>query len=245
LPALDWLLDPTSGDLALAETPGEALAILRDLLPPPRARDCARPFGTARLVLPDAELWPGRRAQGPFVRIHGLAHGILGCGPGRRSVVQLQGCLRGCPGCGAPETHDPDSGPRLPAARVAELLLDPAGGPRDGVSILGGEPFLQPSGLAAILRSLRQCGSPHVILYSGDTWEELIFRGEREPDVAESLALVDWLVDGPFVRALTGGGTPWAGSRNQRLIDLAASRERGRAVTLELISLEETDGHNS
>ena len=242
--SLDWLLDPASGDLTVAGSPPEeALAILRDLLPPPQGRDCARPLGLDRPIAADAALETNPGDGRASVRIHGIAHGAIGCGPGRRSVVQFQGCDRGCPGCGAAQARDPEGGVVLAAGRVAELLLDPAGLPRDGVSILGGEPFLQPKGLAVLLRALRADGSSHVVLYSGYTWEELNRWGEGEPDVADSLVLADWLVDGPFVRALTENSIPWAGSRNQRLIDLAASRTLGRAVVLEPIPLEGADGH--
>jgi anaerobic ribonucleoside-triphosphate reductase activating protein len=244
MPAFDWLIDPASGALSLAGSPPEEiLAVVRDLLPPPAERDCARPLGHDRVALPDDPHGPSRGVAGPFVRVHGLAHGVIGCGPGRRSVVSFQGCARACLGCAAIETHDPRGGVNLTAARVAELLLDPAGAPRDGVTVLGGEPFLQPKGLAVILRALRADSSPHVVLYSGYTWEELAARGEGEPDVAASLIFADWLVDGPFVRELADSSGPWAGSRNQRVIDLSASRAFGRTVALEQIPQEETSGH--
>jgi anaerobic ribonucleoside-triphosphate reductase activating protein len=242
--ALDWLIDPASGALALAGSPPEeALAILRHLLPPPAERDCAQPLGHDRVALPDDPSGPDRGVAGPFVRVHGLAHGVIGCGPGRRSVAVFQGCARACLGCAATETHDVRGGVPLAAERIAELLVATAGRPRDGVTILGGEPFLQPKGLAALLRALRADSSPHVVIYSGYTWEELIARVEGEPDVAASLVLADWLVDGPFVRELADKSGPWAGSRNQRLIDLAASRIAGRAVILQPIVTEEADGH--
>ncbi len=52
------------------------------------------------------------------------------------------------------------------------LLLDSKGEPRDGVTILGGEPFLQPIGLLALMKALKQ-RSQHITLYTGYTLEEL------------------------------------------------------------------------
>jgi len=52
-----------------------------------------------------------------------------------------------------PALHTPEAGTLVPVDCLAEALLDPAY-ERDGVSILGGEPFLQPEGLLALVRAL-------------------------------------------------------------------------------------------
>ena len=98
---------------------------------------------------------------------------------------------------------------------LVELLLDPTGEPRDGVSVLGGEPFLQPVGLAALLGRLKARGV-HTTVYTGYTLEAL---GRRpEPTVRAALELTDLLIDGPFVASVAQGAGEWRGSRNQRLI---------------------------
>ena len=66
-----------------------------------------------------------------------------------------------------PETHDPAGGVELPAADVLAAALDSSGAPRDGVTVTGGVPFLQPAGLLALVRGLRAQGCPHVLWYSG------------------------------------------------------------------------------
>ena len=95
------------------------------------------------------------------------------------------------------------------------LLLDPRGEPRDGVTISGGEPSAQPSALLALLRELR-AREIHSTVYSGFTFEALARRSE--PALREALALVDLLIDGPFVSALSDGAGEWRGSRNQRVL---------------------------
>ena len=103
----------------------------------------------------------------------------------------------------------------MPVDALVELLLDPTGEPRDGVSVLGGEPFLQPVGLAALLGRLKARGV-HTTVYTGYTLEAL---GRRpEPAVRAALQLIDLLIDGPFVATLSQGAGEWRGSRNQRLI---------------------------
>jgi hypothetical protein len=50
--------------------------------------------------------------------------------------------------------------------------------------------------------------------------------------VATILALADVLIDGPYVAAPGDRAGEWRGSRNQRVIDLAASRQANRIVHL-------------
>jgi hypothetical protein len=42
--------------------------------------------------------------------------------------------------CYVPETHDPAAGVALGVVEVVAALLHPVGEPRDGITVLGGEP---------------------------------------------------------------------------------------------------------
>ena len=206
---LTWILDPASGELVVEGlTAEEASALAGDLLPPAREVNCARPLSTVPLPVtghPDM----------PCVRVARIYHGSVVDGPGRRSVCQFQGCERSCPNCYVPETHPVDAGTLLPVRDVLAALLDPTGIPRDGVTISGGEPFLQPHGLLLLLQELKARGI-HIVVYTGYTLAALARR--REPEVQAALRLTDLLVDGPYVAALADGAGEWRGSRNQRLI---------------------------
>jgi anaerobic ribonucleoside-triphosphate reductase activating protein len=125
------------------------------------------------------------------------------------------GCTLRCPGCHTPETHRTDGGVLMNVGEVVDLLLDLEGEPRDGVTVLGGEPFLQHENLSLLLRELKGRGQ-HITLYSGYTLEEL--RARPEPSVREALALADILIDGRFVASLSLGAGEWRGSTNQRVI---------------------------
>lgn len=135
-------------------------------------------------------------------------------------------------GCWVPRLHPTDAGRLVSARRVASLLLDPAY-ERDGVSILGAEPTFQPEGLLALVRELRAMGCPHILCYSGYTYEAPLRRSVQEPAIAEVLDEIDLLVDGPYVEALANRAGPWTGSGNQRVIDLAATRRVGWVVLFE------------
>jgi anaerobic ribonucleoside-triphosphate reductase activating protein len=204
-----WILDPASGEIVVeGMTAEEASALAGDLLPPPRDVNCARPLTTAPLP---ASGGPGA----PSVRVARIYHGSVVDGPGRRSVCQLQGCVRACDLCHVPETHPTGGGSVLPIDCVVSALLDSAGAPRDGVTISGGEPFLQPGGLLRILRELK-ARHVHTVVYTGYMLEGLARR--RAPEVRAALRLIDLLIDGPYVAALGDGAGEWRGSRNQRLI---------------------------
>jgi anaerobic ribonucleoside-triphosphate reductase activating protein len=207
---LVWIVDPTTGDLVVEGLEmEEALALVADVLPAPRPVNCAQPLALAPLPPPVI-------TTGPALHVVGLWHGSVVEGPGRRSVLQVQGCpLRCSPACYVPTSHAFDTGAVLPVEVLLEALLDPLGEPRDGASVIGGEPFGQPVGLAALLRELK-ARDVHTTVYTGYTLQTLVLHGD--PAVREALELTNLLIDGPFVPALADHAGEWRGSRNQRLI---------------------------
>jgi anaerobic ribonucleoside-triphosphate reductase activating protein len=84
----------------------------------------------------------------------------------------------------------------------------------DGVTVLGGEPFDQPSPVAELVSRLKRSGL-HITVYSGYTLEELI--GRRDPNIDFVLTHLDLLIDGPFLRQHGQKAGEYRGSRNQRL----------------------------
>jgi anaerobic ribonucleoside-triphosphate reductase activating protein len=219
-----WIIDPITGDLAVEGLEaGEALALVGDLLPTPRELNCAQPLESVPLPAPVSS------PSEPVLRVAALWHASVIEGPGRRSVLQVQGCPIRCSlECAVPQTHSFDAGVVLPVDALVEALLDPIGAPRDGVTVLGGEPMAQPSGLAALLRRLKSRGV-HTVVYTGDTLERLAARSD--PAVRLALESTDLLIDGPYMPALADGAGEWRGSRNQRVISdpaVALAAGRGR-----------------
>lgn len=139
-------------------------------------------------------------------------------GPGKRFAVWAQGCLRRCPGCCNPAMFALEEKNFGDCDDVFDLILKSRErNGIEGVTFLGGEPFLQAKGLSHIARRCREAGLS-VMVFSGYTLEELTGSGgEPPPDMsAELLANTDLLVDGPFVRELPDGERNWTGSSNQR-----------------------------
>ena len=149
-------------------------------------------------------------------------------GPGLRLTVFTQGCPHRCPGCHNPETWDPAGGREVPLEELEALLAaDPL---LQGLTLSGGEPFLQAEDCAALARLAHERGL-NVWTYTGYTYERLI-SGEV-PGAMDLLAQTDVLVDGPFVEAQKSYAALFRGSTNQRLIDVPRSLAAGQVVPWE------------
>ena len=208
-----WIIDNTTGELTCEGlTNRELEEIAGDVLPEGAHVNCARPIN-----VPPLERRASGIAQEPneLLQIFRVYHGSVVEGPGRRSVVQTSGCPIRCDFCSVPQTHDPLAGVRMSVEEVVRLVLDPEGAPRDGVTILGGEPFMQPEGLVRLIRRLKS-RQQHVTLYTGYTVESLLAREELV--INEALDLADIVIDGPFVAREAAGAGEWRGSRNQRIL---------------------------
>lgn len=146
-------------------------------------------------------------------------------GPGLRFTVFTQGCPHNCAGCHNQETHDPAGGRECEVEDlVAELEQNPL---VQGLTLSGGDPFLQAGECARLARIARRHGLT-VWTYTGYTYEKLLEEGQ-----AERLALLDAtdvLVDGPFVAEQKSYAARFRGSNNQRLIDVRQSRQTGQVV---------------
>lgn len=186
---------------------------------------CARPLS----ILPPPAATEAEITATPCVRIAGYYHNSLVEGPGRRSSVLFQSCPLRCHRCWTPELHSPHAGVLVPVDRLAAALLDPAH-ERDGISILGGEPTVQPDALLALIQALRSRGCPHILCYSGYTYETLRKRAQRHPAIGAALDDLDMLIDGRYVEALSRSAGPWTDSGNQRVIAATRSAERTRAL---------------
>lgn len=168
----------------------------------------------------------------PCLRVVGYYHNSLIEGPGRRSSLLVSGCDLGCRGCWVPALHPADAGQRVPVDVLADALLDP-GYERDGISILGGEPMQQCEGVLALVQAVRARGCPHILMYSGYTYERLRRMATRQPAIDAVLDAIDMLIDGPYIAARANGASPWTGSSNQRVINLAATRRAGKIELLD------------
>lgn len=161
------------------------------------------------------------------IRLAGVVRESIVDGPGIRFTVFVQGCPHHCPGCHNPQTHDPAGGyDCAPQRLLEELDRDPL---VRGVTLSGGEPMEQAEALLPFAREVCARGRD-LVIFSGYTFEQLLEMGTRRPAVRELLSLAFLLIDGRFVLAERDLTLRFRGSRNQRLLDPAASLAAGRAI---------------
>ena len=161
------------------------------------------------------------------IRIAGVVKQSVVDGPGLRFVVFTQGCPHRCPGCHNPDTHDFDGGYDCEVEKILrEIDRNPL---LSGLTVSGGEPFRRAAELLPLCRAVRGRGM-NVICYTGYLFEDLLEQSQIDADIASLLALTDTLVDGKYIQQLRDLTLRFRGSSNQRVIDIPASMETGRAM---------------
>lgn len=228
MPEITFIVDELHGSILVEDNQdfrADATDQLRSDLGEGQEIGCARPLE----IINPPTVSPKESAGKTSVRIAGYYHNSLTEGPGRRSSVLFQSCPLKCKGCYVPELHSKEAGATVSVERLAKLLLD-SKYDRDGVSVLGGEPFAQAVGLLALVKNLREQGCPHIVCYSGYTLEALREKAVNKSAIGAVLSEVDILIDGAYVESLADGAGLWTGSGNQRVIDMRMTRERNEIV---------------
>ena len=157
----------------------------------------------------------------------GITRDSIVDGPGIRTTFYVQGCPHHCPGCHNPETWPFAGGEERSAEELFQMVRE---NPLcRGVTFSGGEPFAQAAGFAELGEILKAEGY-ELAAYTGYTFEQL---REGTEEQRRLLALLDVLVDGPFVLARRSLELKWRGSENQRVLNVPASLAAGEAVWLE------------
>lgn len=152
-------------------------------------------------------------------------------GPGLRMVVWTQGCIHNCKECHNPQTHDLCGGHEVDTQdiidKIKTLKL------QRGITLSGGEPFLQPEALEEIAREAKQ-NNLDVWSYTGFTIEQLL--DKNNPSRFKNLNLlkqIDVLVDGKFEISKKDFMLKFRGSSNQRIIDVQKTLKLKKVVLVE------------
>lgn len=160
---------------------------------------------------------------------HNITKDDMNNGAGLRVVLWLAGCDHHCPGCQNPLTWNPNDGLPVGNAVYEELDRELSKDYIEGITLSGGDP-LHPANRDGVFYLLahvkKQFPDKNVWLYTGYTWEKIA----ANPSMRVVMGFVDVLVDGPFVEALKDVNYPWAGSTNQRVIDVQKSLREGKVI---------------
>ena len=146
--------------------------------------------------------------------------------------LYVSGCLFACPGCYNKVAQNFHYGKPYTQELEDQIIADLGEDYVQGLTLLGGEPFLNTDVCLKLVRRIRkEYGDIKDIWYwSGYTWDELLLDSE---DKLELLHSIDILVDGRFREDLKDLSLQFRGSSNQRIIDVKKSFEKGEVVIWE------------
>jgi anaerobic ribonucleoside-triphosphate reductase activating protein len=135
-------------------------------------------------------------------------------GPYIRSALWVRGCLLKCEGCIAEEMNAQN--PNYYKAQELACIFSYAK-ETEGITISGGEPFLQAGALCEMLETIKAKRDYGVIIYTGNQYEKLV--DSCDLNILRLLGMTDILIDGPYIKSLDDGKA-YRGSSNQRILQL-------------------------
>ena len=140
-------------------------------------------------------------------------------GPGHRYVIWVQGCRRCCKGCVFPEAQLLGKNGYWITSEQLLMEIQTAKQPLTGITISGGEPFLQPAGMAELIGLLRKSTKLDIMVYTGYTLQEL--QQQNNVNINYILSNIDLLIDGEYIEELNHNKI-YRGSDNQQIWFLSA-----------------------
>ena len=160
------------------------------------------------------------------LRLAGIVRESIVDGPGIRFTVFCQGCPHACDGCHNPETHDFNGGKEFTEETIARVLELCEPEHIQGLSILGGEPMHPKNieGTTALAKAFKE-KFPNKTIWS---WSGFLF--DRDLKDKEVMNYIDVIVDGQYKDELRDPRLKYAGSSNQRAIDVKKSLKKGEVV---------------
>ena len=153
-------------------------------------------------------------------------------GEGLRVVLWLAGCEHHCKGCHNPSTWDYRGGIPFDESAKREIFAELEKDYVHGITFSGGDP-LHSKNIGYIYFLIREIEvkfpNKTIWLYTGYTWEQI----QEDFYLLGVVEYVDVLVDGRFEEEKADINYHWAGSTNQRVIDVNKSLEEGKVVLYE------------
>lgn len=159
------------------------------------------------------------------MRYHNITTDDMLNGEGLRTVLWVAGCSHCCKGCHNPVTWDPNGGILFDEEAKKELFDKIDKDYISGVTFSGGDPLHTSNRqeITELAREFKERFPDKTIwLYTGAIWESI-----RELPIMQ---YIDVLVDGEFDCGKKDIKFPWAGSANQRIIDVCRSIGQNKII---------------
>ena len=179
---------------------------------------------------------------------HNITYPDMNNGDGLRVVLWLSGCSHHCYNCQNPQTWDVNSGIPFDESAKEELFRELDKDYISGLTLSGGDPLHEANldGVLDLVNEIRlSFPNKSIWLYSGYQWEEcqpfnedgLLKPDKFAPNLQkilqkryEVISRCNVMVDGRYIDSQRNPSKKWAGSDNQRVINIQGSLKQGKVV---------------
>ena len=141
-------------------------------------------------------------------------------GPYSRYAIWVQGCKKRCAGCISKDSQPLDGGYEEDVDLLASDIINVPD--IEGVTISGGEPFLQAESLVYLIKKVKEKKDIGVIIYTGMLFEEI-----KESGLVK---VSDLIIDGEYIDELNDN-LSLRGSSNQQM-HLITERYKEEAIVM-------------
>lgn len=149
-------------------------------------------------------------------------------GEGVRNSLYVSGCMFHCKGCYNKSTWSFQNGIPYTQDLEDQIMIDLAKPYVQGLTLLGGEPFLNTGILLPLVKRVRrELPQKDIWSWTGYTWEEML---QETADKLELLSLLDILVEGRFDVMKRDVTLQFRGSSNQRIVDVQKSLKAEKII---------------
>ena len=179
------------------------------------------------------------------INYHNITHDDMNNGNGLRVVLWLSGCSHHCYNCQNPQTWNPDSGIPFDESAKQEIFNELSKDYISGITFSGGDPLYEYN-LDEVLKLVKQIRisfpDKTIWLYTGYDFDLLNSKYNEykyTPFAAnadewltrwEIISNVNVLVDGEYIDEQRKLTKKWAGSSNQRVIDVQQSLTQNKVL---------------
>ena len=174
---------------------------------------------------------------------HNITYPDMNNGDGLRVVLWLSGCSHHCFNCQNPQTWDVNSGIPFDESAKEELFRELDKDYISGLTLSGGDPLHEANldGVLYLVDRFRLLfPNKSIWLYTGYTWNQVMnpvitddFNPSRDELLRKRKEIVKQctvMVDGRYIDSQRNPSKKWAGSDNQRVIDIRKSLEQNKVV---------------
>ena len=152
-------------------------------------------------------------------------------GDGLRVTLFLSACCHQCYNCHNPETWNEKSGMTFDNNAKIKLFNELSKDYISGITFSGGDPLhkINTNEVKLLIEEIKdKFPNKTIWLYSGYTWEQIFTSNNINRQLI--INMCDVFVDGKYIDSLKNVNYKWAGSTNQRVININKSLQENKVI---------------